>query len=86
MIFSKYVKNEILEKNYSDAKLGLAFLSGLIGSTGKLDEKECLKLGSDNEKLGQVINKITKNLFNEDIEIIKSENYGINKIHKVTKV
>ena len=81
MSFSKYVKNEILEKKLEDKNCKQSFLSGLVGSIGKLDETSGeLKLGSDIENLGKVIDELVFELFAEHIEIVKLENYGINKI------
>lgn len=80
MSFSKYVKNEILEKKIDDKNCKLAFLSGLVGAIGKLDDNMCLRLGSDIENLGGTIDELVFELYSEHIEIIKLENFGINKI------
>lgn len=80
MSFSKYVKNEILEKKIGDKNCKLAFLSGLVGAIGKLDNNMCLRLGSDIENLGTAIDELVFELYSEHIEIIKIENFGINKV------
>lgn len=80
MSFSKHVKNEILEKKIDDKNCKLAFLSGLVGAIGKLDDNMCLRLGSDIENLGGTIDELVFELYSEHIEIIKLENFGINKI------
>ena len=80
MSFSKYVKNEILEKKITDKNCKLAFLSGLVGAVGKLDEDMSLRLGSDIENLGGVIDKLVFELYSQHVQTIKLENFGINKI------
>ena len=80
MSFSKYVKNEILEKKIGDKNCKLAFLSGLVGAIGKLDNNMCLRLGSDIENLGTAIDELVFELYSEHIQIIKIENFGINKV------
>ena len=80
MSFSKYVKNEILEKKTTDKNCKMAFLSGLVGAISKLDDVSGeLKLGSDIENLGNVVDQLVFELYSEHIQIIKLENYGISK-------
>lgn len=83
MSFSKDIKQEIMSTNITEDCCALAFLSGLINSSGsfnfpKIDDKFNLTINTDLLELGEYINNIVSSLYKDKISLQAKNCFGIN--------